>query len=763
MPTFPHVAGNGVRRARKRPWAALGRGALLFPGAVGALTDRRDELMRGGGRFAGQFPMSLARPQANPATGGQETLARRMTRDPRLRMIVVGLLAVGGAMLPVLGYALRPEVGPRAVVAGVTTLIVAGAVAAAPIRRMSDRWFEALPILVVLTLALTLAAFRPDGVVVMPAVTFLAATIAFVIDRPRHRAVHACIALVAVFGVLAAGPTSTLTWVAAACALQCTMGLGLLVWLFWRPAEQQAITLENLARRDPLTGVGNRRLLDERLADEISRSRRTGTPFSLVVLDLNGFKEVNDSLGHAAGDDVLRRVSDALVAVSRRHEVVTRPGGDEFCVIAPGVDVGQTTQLLARLREAVARAGSGGAEVTTAAGVATFPVDAVSADHLFEVADARQRDDKQSRHSADRRGRPLAAAGTASGRAARLVFAHAEPESPSLQAARRRSTRWGVAAVLAWCAVGAIPVAVALDAPRLSWVSALLVVMSGMTLLLPTGRLDARWFQGLPLFLAAPIALAVFVAGDDGMTLLAAVVFVAAAVAFIADRTAVMAGQLGLTSVVIAGAALAGSPTREALLTVACALPVMWGVALVQRLPWLVAAEQAVLLHDLARRDPLTGAGNRLLLDERLGAEIARHHATGRCLSVFVLDLDGFKAINDVAGHAAGDAALRDVADALQRCVRPQDTVVRQGGDEFCVIAPEATAGDAAVLGVRLGTAIAAVAAAGRQLGGAVGHATYPGDGSDPEALLGVADQRQRAAKGQRPDGAAGGRSGPRR
>ena len=77
------------------------------------------------------------------------------------------------------------------------------------------------------------------------------------------------------------------------------------------------------------------------------------------------------------------------------------------------------------------------------------------------------------------------------------------------------------------------------------------------------------------------------------------------------------------------------------------------------------------------------------LLRERLAYEIARHERHRRPLAVIVLDLDGFKSVNDRFGHAAGDEVLCALAEALTHTVREQDTIVRQGGDEFCVLAPE--------------------------------------------------------------------------
>src|SRR2546421_2182536 len=94
-------------------------------------------------------------------------------------------------------------------------------------------------------------------------------------------------------------------------------------------------------------------------------------------------------------------------------------------------------------------------------------------------------------------------------------------------------------------------------------------------------------------------------------------------------------------------------------------------------------------LEDLAVRDPLTGVGNFRLLSERLDYEIARHLRSGGSLTVMLLDLDGFKGVNDTFGHLVGDKVLVDVAHALGSSVRAQDTLARQGGDEFSILAPD--------------------------------------------------------------------------
>ena len=142
----------------------------------------------------------------------------------------------------------------------------------------------------------------------------------------------------------------------------------------------------------------------------------------------------------------------------------------------------------------------------------------------------------------------------------------------------------------------------------------------------------------------------------------------------------------------------------------------------------------------LSQQDALTGLGNRRLLHERLNYEITRHRRHSRRFSLLALDLDGFKQVNDRFGHPAGDEILREVARSLERAVRDQDTVVRLGGDEFCVLAPETTWEDAERLAERLAAAVEGAVGGLDMLGVSVGYAVFPDEGWTPEHLLARAD-----------------------
>ena len=89
-----------------------------------------------------------------------------------------------------------------------------------------------------------------------------------------------------------------------------------------------------MAFHDPLTGLANRRLFQDRLEQAIAKSRRYGMQFGLLTLDLDDFKEINDCFGHEAGDNVLREAADRIRACCKRDlDTISRMGGDEFCII----------------------------------------------------------------------------------------------------------------------------------------------------------------------------------------------------------------------------------------------------------------------------------------------------------------------------------------------------------------------------------------------------------------------------------------------
>jgi diguanylate cyclase (GGDEF)-like protein len=123
------------------------------------------------------------------------------------------------------------------------------------------------------------------------------------------------------------------------------------------------------SRQDALTGLANRRAFEERLPVELARFSRSGRPLSLVLIDLDGFKGVNDRLGHPAGDEVLRQVA-ALLQDSRMADDCFRIGGDEFAILMPGTSPEEAEIAARRLADAVRGAEVGAGEIGASFGIA---------------------------------------------------------------------------------------------------------------------------------------------------------------------------------------------------------------------------------------------------------------------------------------------------------------------------------------------------------------------------------------------------------
>jgi diguanylate cyclase (GGDEF)-like protein len=210
--------------------------------------------------------------------------------------------------------------------------------------------------------------------------------------------------------------------------------------------------------------------------------------------------------------------------------------------------------------------------------------------------------------------------------------------------------------------------------------------------------------------------------------------------------SALPAGRLasGLSAAVPIGAALgaarlAGSGTAPSL-ALAVLVPAASVAVLVAVREQLVSEREALRVS--AATDPLTGVANRRSLLTRIEYEIARHRRAGRSFALLMLDLDGFKRLNDRFGHAAGDDLLCEVAAALASAVRDQDTVARIGGDEFCVLAPETDAAGARKLASRVMTGVGRVTAGVEALGASPGVALFPHDGTSAATLLQAADEQ---------------------
>jgi diguanylate cyclase (GGDEF)-like protein len=181
------------------------------------------------------------------------------------------------------------------------------------------------------------------------------------------------------------------------------VALGMILLLL----EEQIEHNKHLALHDVLTGLPNRRLFQDRLAIALERARRTGSKAALLVLDLDRFKQVNDTLGHHVGDLLLQNVARVFSGRIRRSDTVARTGGDEFSVILEGpttsaeaLHVGRSLQeLLKEPMELENRTVRTGASF----GVALFPDDAADLEALCIAADQRMYENKRENAVSDER------------------------------------------------------------------------------------------------------------------------------------------------------------------------------------------------------------------------------------------------------------------------------------------------------------------------------------------------------------------------
>ncbi len=186
-------------------------------------------------------------------------------------------------------------------------------------------------------------------------------------------------ALIAVFGVALAALLAALV-------------------LVWSRSERMQ-DLEQQASHDPLTGLKNRRRFDEDLRTELARSRREQTTGAVLMLDLDNFKQVNDTLGHPVGDQTIADIAGVLHKRLRATDVVARLGGDEFAIVLPRCDLDEAEEVAEAVAGAVrtqAPAGEAAPPVTASIGVATFGPGTESYDTVLSAADSAMYEAKRA-------------------------------------------------------------------------------------------------------------------------------------------------------------------------------------------------------------------------------------------------------------------------------------------------------------------------------------------------------------------------------
>lgn len=347
------------------------------------------------------------------------------------RSVALVLAAVGFAITPPRPSPAVPQLPLIGVAATLALMVAADLVALAMLRLARTRWYGRLnPAQVVLdTLSVTIsvAVSGTD----QASVTWPMLVIPVLIGAWRHEIVGAltvwAATSAALIGLVIASPT-LYGYQLNPDTVVFTITLDLLVAIVaglqmrtsnrdLRELEAVRAEMRRLAMHDPLTGLANRNLL--RLHAEHGR-RRPGRPIAVLLLDLDGFKQVNDAFGHSVGDELLKAVADRLGTCVRETDLVARLGGDEFVVLLDGADDAYAQRVAEHIRQALAEPfGIDGVWVRVGASVGVALSDgtgdpATFLDDLLRTADAgmyRSKSDSRAARTRAARGLPQAAGG----------------------------------------------------------------------------------------------------------------------------------------------------------------------------------------------------------------------------------------------------------------------------------------------------------------------------------------------------------------
>ncbi len=374
-PPRPHPghrrAGPSEPRVRGRPVPARGRAAMsrVITGALAA-----------------------------PAVAPREARVRQRRALGRL----AGWLYLVGAVLSIPADLAVHAPSVTAVIALTLMGLVTGlACLAVPWGQIAGGWLHVPAALATVEITISTVVDGRHGGMLSSFYILVAVAVAY--GFPGRRAIAAHVTLIAV--AMAVAPLLAVTPPADAMP-RAEVGIILLIIIaavivyLRERVEASAAEVRGLAHSDPLTEVGNHRLLHERLAYEMVRHHREQQPLAVLLLDLDRFKQVNERLGHSAGDDVLRRVARTLGDAVREQDTVARRGDDEFAVLAPATDADGAQRLAGRLRDRLRRVRFAAETIDATVGWAVYPVDGLTPQALLAEADARLLTGKERRLAA---------------------------------------------------------------------------------------------------------------------------------------------------------------------------------------------------------------------------------------------------------------------------------------------------------------------------------------------------------------------------
>ncbi|MDO9356552.1 MAG: GGDEF domain-containing protein [Solirubrobacteraceae bacterium] len=523
-------------------------------------------------------------------------------------------------------------------------------------------------------------------------------------------------------------------------------------------AHSRAASVANaLSSFDRLTKMLNRRGILQQIDRLLSTKGQHGA-VALLIIDLDGFKKVNDALGHAAGDAILEWVGQAMPDALPANAELGRLGGDEFAVLLEGEHASYTNaRMIAESVRTVLLP-----RIGASVGVATSETRAVSATDLFRVADAAL---YQSKADPDVRVHALVAGTVPDSAQVPLDGAPMRVRHPLSYASLRatgkvpRSPEPGV--VYGWLiSLGLVVIAMAgltvvVDAiinpgqgfydhvlyyagiPWVLWFFALAALM-GNRGIIDEGPLYRLIFYGSNVALAIGVGTAMLAHG--GLT---APIVAALFLRVLFDAAVLPKGRSRGTLILMVGGwalvvALSPADTLWVVPFHLTAFGASFALGIISSRAFNDVTDHML---SLARTDALTLLDNRLGFEEEAQRALDAATRSGDPFGLLVLDLDDFKSVNDTQGHAAGDELLRRVAGVLADSFPDSPAIGRLGGDEFALAIGVSGADDARLAARTLGASLRAIA------GTSIGYAVHPADGTDLSTLMAVADRRSYSEK----------------
>jgi diguanylate cyclase (GGDEF)-like protein/putative nucleotidyltransferase with HDIG domain len=311
---------------------------------------------------------------------------RERPQDDIARCRALGALFVAGGLLAIASFPLsdRHDGHPWAILAIAASALLSGTPLIVMARPLPNALVKGYMVLGTLCITASVLAGGRHGDIFAFIYVWIAID-SFYFLTPREAVTQLGLLTVAVIGVTLAGAldAAQLLMVLGTCSV----GAAFIGGMNWHIRHLLARMAE-VARTDWLTGVLNRRGVQEALETAMARSARRPSPLSLLAIDVDNFKALNDAHGHCVGDDALRALGEVLRGVTRATDVAGRVGGEEFSVLLPDTDEHGAYLLAERLRAAVERDQVLGATATTVSvGVATHPQHAVDVDGLTRAAD----------------------------------------------------------------------------------------------------------------------------------------------------------------------------------------------------------------------------------------------------------------------------------------------------------------------------------------------------------------------------------------